>query len=267
MNLGVPKSSAKPVKETPIKKIEILPSLFLKLPEAQLSSTQKVYNIKWFASDNEFKGKETDLTIGTILGKGSFATVYEALDRTVNRTVAVKIFDKRMLKDKSKRKEVQDELNIVSKLDHPNIIKLLRVVEDVDKVYIVMDNWGKTSLEESISQATLDKSKSFKLFSQLVDAVQYLHSRNVFHRHIKLTNIMHKDGKICLLDFGLSTSSNYVREFLYCGTPTYMAPEMLNKNGYEGSWIDVWCLGVCIFKGLAGKYPFGGKLCPNLRLQ
>ena len=190
--------------------------------------------------------------------------MYEAHDRSLNKSVAVKIFDKRMLKDKSKRKEVQDELNIVSKLDHPNIIKLLRVVEDIDKVYIVMDNWGKNSLEHTVSQGVIDKTKAAKLFSQLVDAVQYLHSRNVFHRDIKLTNIMHKEDKICLLDFGLSTSSNYVREFLYCGTPTYMAPEMLSKNGYEGSQIDVWCIGVCIFKCLTGKYPFGGNHPSNL---
>ena len=64
MNLGVPKASAKPLKEPVFKKLEVLPSLFLKLPEAQPSSPQKVYNIKWFASDNEFKGKEKELTIG-----------------------------------------------------------------------------------------------------------------------------------------------------------------------------------------------------------
>lgn len=235
-----------------------LPSLFLKLPPSELPKA--TYKIKWFAPEHNFKGKFINLKIGAILGKGSFATVYDAYDEDLKQPVAVKIFDKRFLKDKSKRKEVQDELDLISKLNHPSIIKLERVVEDMDKIYIVLENWGRYNLEDYLKEEKLDRSKFKDIFRQLVEAVLYLHGHNVFHRDVKLANVMIKNGKICLLDFGLAANSNYVREFLQCGTPVYMPPEMHSKQGYEGAPIDAWCVAVCIFKALTGKYPFGGRL-------
>lgn len=241
------------------KEQESLPSLFLKLPESELPKS-KNYKIKWFQPESKFKGSKIDLKIGGILGKGSFATVYEATDMSINKPVAVKIFDKRMLKDKSKRQEVQDELDLISRFDHPNIIKLFRVTEDQDKLYIVMENWGKFSLDEFVYKKLLDKSMFKSIFGQLCDALVYLHKHNVFHRDIKLSNIMIRDGIVCLLDFGLASNSNYVKEFLYCGTPTYMAPEIILKQGYEGSPVDVWSFGVCVYRALTTKYPFGGRI-------
>ena len=203
--------------------------------------------------------KSTELKISTVLGKGSFATVYEAFDQIQNLTVAVKIFDKRFLKDQSKRKEVQTELDLISKLDHPCIIKLLRVTEDNEKLYIVTENWGKYNMDGYLAEGKLKRSEFKNVFCQLTEAIGYLHNNNVFHRDIKLSNIMMKEGKICLLDFGLASNSNYTKEFLFCGTPTYMPPEMHIKNGYEGAPVDIWCFGVCLYKALTGKYPFGGK--------
>lgn len=240
--------------------IEPLPSVFKKLPEPEQVLKKLNYKIKWFAPDSAFKNKQIDLEIGQVLGKGSFATVYEAYDETLQKSVAVKIFDKRFLKDKTKRKEVQDELDLVSGLDHPGVIKLLRVVEDQNKLYIVMDNWGKYNLDTYIQEGLLSPEDFKKVFLQVIDAVSYLHAHNVFHRDIKLSNIMIKNGRTCLLDFGLATCSNYVTEFLYCGTPTYMPPEMLTKKGYEGAQVDIWCIGVTLFKAITGKYPFGGKI-------
>ena len=236
---------------------QILPKIFTKLPQNDLQGPK--YKIKWFAPDSAFKGKSIDLKLGEVLGKGAFATVYEAFDEVTNRSVAVKIFDKRMLKDASKRKEVQAELNLVGKLNHSSVIQLVRMVEDQDKVYIVMDNWGKITLENYLKDGLLKRSELKLLFGQLVDAVQYLHAHNVFHRDIKLTNIMIQKSQICLLDFGLATNSQYACEFLYCGTLTYMAPEILAKQGYQGAPVDVWALGVCLFRLLTQKYPFGGR--------
>lgn len=235
-----------------------LPNLFSKLPQNDLHGLK--YKIKWFAPDSAYKNRSTDLKVGEVLGKGAFATVYEAMDETSNASVAVKIFDKRMVKDGSKRKEVQAELDLVGKLDHPSVIKLRRVVEDQDKVYIVMDNWGKLTFEDYLREGRLHRLELKLLFEQLVDGVNYLHEHNVFHRDIKLTNIMVKNSKVCLLDFGLATNSQYACEFLYCGTLTYMAPEILAKQGYQGAPVDVWALGVCLFRLLTKKYPFGGSL-------
>lgn len=236
-----------------------LPSLFLKKPEVELKQTTPYYKINWFGAASSYKNKSTDLVMNQVLGKGSFATVHEALDKSTGSSVAVKIFDKRLLKDQSKRKEVQNELDLISKLCHPNIIKLVRVTEDVDKLYVVMENWGKYNMDDYMKEGLLKRSMIKPIVEQLVSAVEYLHAHNVFHRDIKLTNIMIKAGVICLLDFGLASNSQYTKEFLYCGTPIYMAPELKSNTGYEGGPVDVWSMGVCFFKLLTGKFPFGGK--------
>jgi tRNA A-37 threonylcarbamoyl transferase component Bud32 len=255
--LGVREETRKAEKKKSI--VEPLPSLFLKKPEVELKSAVPYYKINWFAPASNYKNKSTDLAINQVLGKGAFATVYEALDKSNGSSVAVKVFDKRLLKDQSKRKEVQNELDLISKLDHPNIIKLVRVAEDVDKLYVITENWGKYNLDDYIREGLLKKSMIRPIVEQLVSAIEYMHAHNVFHRDVKLTNVMIKDGAVCLLDFGLASNSQYTKEFLFCGTPIYMAPELKSKTGYEGAPVDVWCLGVCIFKLLTGKFPFGGK--------
>lgn len=237
------------------------PSLYLPPPsaETQIDFSREVYQIKWFAPDNSFKGKTTDLKISGVLGKGAFATVYTAQDGFLNQEVAVKIFDKRLLKDKSKRKEVQNELDLIGRISHPNIVKLLRVSEDPDKLYIVTENWGLDTLDLYCHQGRLARKDFKPVFQQLLDALLYLHSHNIFHRDLKLSNVMIKNGRVCLLDFGLAINSKYVKEYLFCGTPTYMAPEMLQKEGYQGAPIDAWCFGVCLYKSLFDLYPFGSS--------
>ena len=246
--------------------IEPLPSLFLKKPEVELKFVAPYYKINWFAPASNYRNKSIDLVIGQELGKGAFATVYEALDSLTGASVAVKVFDKRLLKDQSKRKEVQNELDIISKLNHPSIIKLVRVAEDMDKLYVVMENWGKHNLDDYMKAGLLKQSAVKGLAGQLVSAVSYLHEHNIFHRDIKLTNLMIKDGLLCLLDFGLAANSQYTKEFLFCGTPMYMAPELKCKTGYEGAPVDVWSIGVVIFKMITNKFPFGGK-CLSPRIQ
>lgn len=261
-NLGALAFESRSVeKKKKVKQLEErLPALFLKKPIVELKPIAPQYKIKWFAPDSNFKDRRIDIEVQSVLGKGAFATVYEANDHKLEKVVAVKIFDKRMLKDAGKRKDVQNELDLISKLDHSNIIKLLRIVEDTNQVYIVTENWGKYNMHEYIKDGKLHRHEIKSIFEQLVSAVAYLHTHNVFHRDIKLTNIMIKSGVICLLDFGLASNSHYSREFMYCGTAAYMAPEMYMRKGYEGASVDVWCIGVCIFKVLTEQFPFGGIL-------
>lgn len=99
----------------------------------------------------------------------------------------------------------------------------------------------------------------FSLFEQLLDSVQLLHSSGYAHRDLKLSNILIPDGnRVKLIDFGFSTGTNSPSK-LYCGTPSYMAPELVNRKVYMPKLIDVWALGVILYRLMTGNYPFGSK--------
>lgn len=99
------------------------------------------------------------------------------------------------------------------------------------------------------------------IFRQIVEGVNYLHSSNFVHRDIKLENILidKKDKKIKIIDFGFSVSIQADKKLnMFCGTPSYMAPEIVSKQDYNGKFVDVWALGILLFTMLCGKFPFKG---------
>ena len=100
------------------------------------------------------------------------------------------------------------------------------------------------------------------IFRQIVDGVNYLHNNNFVHRDIKLENILidKNSKKIKIIDFGFSVySTNDKKLCMFCGTPSYMAPEIVSKQDYNGRCVDTWALGILLFAMLCGKFPFKGK--------
>lgn len=206
---------------------------------------------------------EDELTFTSCLGQGSFAKVYEGFDKRNKMSVAIKVIDKRKVLEPKRRALIQTEINILSKMKHRNIGEFYRLIEDHKRLFIVMQLCGSLTLNHFCRQFNgkrLNEEQSYAVFSQIVKGVKYMHEHNVAHRDLKLTNILiDEEYTVKIIDFGFACEANE-RHKMYCGTPSYMAPEIVEKKLYFPKPTDVWSLGVVLFKLLTGDYIFGGTL-------
>jgi len=152
------------------------------------------------------------------------------------------------------------EIEIMYKLDHPHIIKLYSHFEDDEDFCLIMQIASKGQLYSLIKRLKrLDQRTAAQYMREVISAIKYLHTRNppIIHRDIKPENILlDQDGRCKLADFGWSNfdDGNKNRQ-TYCGTPEYLAPEMVTKSGHNES-VDIWALGVLLFEMLTGRTPF-----------
>jgi serine/threonine protein kinase len=116
------------------------------------------------------------------------------------------------------------------------------------------------SYVKSFPQRKIDENKCKNIFSQIIDGMCYLHSKNISHRDIKLENIIIDDNnRIKIIDFGFGTVCTKTKLLnFFCGTPSYMPPEIIQKKEYLGLNADVWSIGVLLFTLLCGTFPFRG---------
>lgn len=152
----------------------------------------------------------------------------------------------------------------MKRINHPNICKLYDVVETETQVVLVMEyiSGGSThGYLKSKPNRRLDESSARKVFAQLISALQYLHSKCIAHRDIKLENVMLDDQRnVKLIDFGFSTQiPNTQKVKLFCGTPSYMAPEIVLKQEFCGPPTDVYASGVLLYAFFCGCFPFKGS--------
>jgi len=169
------------------------------------------------------------------------------------------------------------ELEISKSLDHPNIIKYLDAFETSHRICIVHELVeGSDLLEHLLENGKMAEDEAAGVFRQLLSALEYCHARNVFHRDLKLENVMiTKDLNVKLIDFGLSDVVAYPEQPLktVCGTPLYCSPEILflhasaeaSCKGFQGGPADVWSVGVLIFALLTGCAPFDDSDFQRLR--
>lgn len=216
------------------------------------------YKIRWFETAGNFQSVESILGFKRIIGEGAFAKVHEAEEFATGQLVAVKVFDKRKLSESAPRKTLQNEINVLSKLNHRSIVKLRRVVEDHKSVCLVLDHWGHSTLKDWVDTHGWNADTQAAL-KDVGEALVYMHQRGIYHRDIKTTNIMVKDGRGCLLDFGMAVESSCEKEYLYCGTSNYLSPEMVKRVGYQLGPNDAWAFAVTVFRASSGQYPFGGR--------
>ncbi|CAD8166170.1 unnamed protein product [Paramecium octaurelia] len=198
------------------------------------------------------------------LGQGSYATVKLARDKFTEKLIAIKIYSKAKLCNQQRRQQLKREIHILKLLNHPNIIKYVNTIETQMDINLIVEYGGSKSLRSYLKQfpnRRLDESDAKLLFRQIVKAVDYCHSLNIVHRDIKLENILLKDNnEIKLIDFGFSVLVNRDSKLgVFCGTPSYMAPELVNKQDYFGKPVDVWALGVLLYVLLTGHFPFKGS--------
>lgn len=225
---------------------------------------------------------------GKELGTGHYAIVKEARNKETGETVAVKIFHPQQNDDDKRTKKFTEETKILLSIQHPNIVKLIdRFVEPVSKTqiqtYLVLEKINDGELFERIVQKNnLREDETKALFRQLLNGLKYLHSRNIIHRDIKPENILlsiskrrspeeialgpwdddELDIQVKIADFGLAKFTGEMKfTNTLCGTPSYVAPEVLVKTGYT-SRVDMWSAGVLLYVCLCGFPPFSEQLAP-----
>ncbi|KAL9662816.1 hypothetical protein QQ045_027650 [Rhodiola kirilowii] len=204
--------------------------------------------------------------MGRLLGCGAFAKVYYARDLRNGNSVAIKIINKKKISGTALMSNIKREISIMRRLHHPNIVKLYEVLATKSKIFFVMEFVKGGELFAKIAKGRFSEDLSRQYFHQLISAISYCHSRGVFHRDLKPENLLVDDtGNLKVSDFGLSAVTGQVRNdgllHTLCGTPAYVAPEILGKKGYDGAKVDMWSCGVILFVMTAGYLPFND---PNL---
>uniref|UniRef100_A0A8C8SIK4 non-specific serine/threonine protein kinase n=1 Tax=Pelusios castaneus TaxID=367368 RepID=A0A8C8SIK4_9SAUR len=198
--------------------------------------------------------------VGRTIGDGNFAIVKECIERSTGREYALKIIKKS--KCRGKEHMIQNEVSILRRVKHPNIVLLIEEMDMPSELYLVMELVKGGDLFDAITSTNkyTERDASGMLYN-LASAIKYLHSLNIVHRDIKPENLLvyeHQDGSksLKLGDFGLAT---IVDGPLYtvCGTPTYVAPEIIAEAGY-GLKVDIWAAGVITYILLCGFPPFRG---------
>ncbi|KAJ8028165.1 Serine/threonine-protein kinase DCLK1 [Holothuria leucospilota] len=196
--------------------------------------------------------------IKQLIGNGNFAVVRKCTNRQTGEEFALKIINK--AKCKGKEQMIENEVSILRRVNHVNIILLIEEFDGPTELYLVMELVQGGDLFDAISTTTKYTERDAScMIHNLFSALQYLHSMNIVHRDIKPENLLvfqHPDGSksLKLGDFGLATE---VIGPLYtvCGTPTYVAPEIILETGY-GLKVDIWAAGVITYVLLCGFPPF-----------
>ncbi|KAL9283781.1 putative CBL-interacting serine/threonine-protein kinase 21 CAMK-CAMKL-CHK1 family [Arabidopsis thaliana] len=204
--------------------------------------------------------------IGRTIGEGNFAKVKLGYDTTNGTYVAVKIIDKALVIQKGLESQVKREIRTMKLLNHPNIVQIHEVIGTKTKICIVMEYVSGGQLSDRLGRQKMKESDARKLFQQLIDAVDYCHNRGVYHRDLKPQNLLlDSKGNLKVSDFGLSAvpkSGDMLSTA--CGSPCYIAPELIMNKGYSGAAVDVWSCGVILFELLAGYPPFDDHTLPVL---
>lgn len=228
--------------------------------DRSISRSQRSNSIE-AAKDSLYTGTIDEYSLGQTLGFGAYAIVKLAVHLPTRGQFAIKTYEKAKLLDPQRKKNVISEIKILKTLSHPNIIKLKEAINAPRQVHIVMEYIGACSLWSFIKKRPnrqLPEPLARRFFSQILLGINYCHNVSVIHRDIKLENILlDSNNNVKIIDFGFATlTTPSLKIKLFCGTPSYMAPEIVGKRENPGAPADVWALGVLLFTMLSGTFPF-----------
>uniref|UniRef100_A0A1J3HK67 non-specific serine/threonine protein kinase n=2 Tax=Noccaea caerulescens TaxID=107243 RepID=A0A1J3HK67_NOCCA len=210
--------------------------------------------------------------MGRLLGKGTFAKVYygKEIIGGESESVAIKVINKdQVLKRPGMMDQIKREISIMKLVRHPNIVELKEVMATKTKIFFVMEFVRGGELFAKVAKGKLHEDAARKYFQQLISAVDFCHSRGVSHRDLKPENLLlDENGDLKISDFGLSALPEQILHdgllHTQCGTPAYVAPEVLRKKGYDGAKADIWSCGVVLYVLLAGCLPFQDENLMNM---
>jgi len=197
---------------------------------------------------------------GRLLGKGGFAKCYEFTCCETKKVFAAKKVSKSGLKNSRAKQKLISEIKIHKSLHHPHIVSFEHYFEDTDNVYILLEMCQNQSLNELLKRRKrLTELEVQCYLVQIIKALKYLHAHKVIHRDLKLGNLFLSDKmEVKVGDFGLATKLEFEgeRKRTVCGTPNYIAPEILDGKQGHSYEVDVWSLGVICYTLIIGKPPF-----------
>ncbi|CAR22255.1 Serine/threonine-protein kinase [Lachancea thermotolerans] len=209
------------------------------------------------------KTRGRDYHRGHFLGEGGFARCFQIKDDS-GKIFAAKTVAKISIKSEKTRKKLLSEIQIHKSMRHFNIVQFIDCFEDDTNVYILLEICPNGSLMDLLKRRKVLTEPEVRFFTtQIVGAVKYMHSRRVIHRDLKLGNIFFdKHYNLKIGDFGLAAvlANDRERKYTVCGTPNYIAPEVLTGKHTGHSYeVDIWSCGVMIYALLIGKPPFQAK--------
>jgi serine/threonine protein kinase len=196
-----------------------------------------------------------------LIGQGAYARVKLATEKATGKKVAVKIYEKSKLVDPQKFKNMKREIEILEEMNHENVIRTFGHFETFRQIHIVTEYAGAQSLADYCKKKPgrkLDEPESRQVLKQALKALVYIHSIGVVHRDVKMDNVMIDSyKKVKLIDFGFSIKlPKNTKINVFCGTPAYMAPEIVSKREHIGEMADIWAFGILFFRLVTGQYPF-----------
>ncbi|XP_067905645.1 serine/threonine-protein kinase H1 homolog isoform X1 [Heterodontus francisci] len=198
--------------------------------------------------------------IKALIGRGSFSRVVRVEHKSTKQPYAIKLIE---TKYKEGREVCESELNVLRRVRHTNVIQLIEVFETQERVYMVMElATGGELFDRIIAKGSFTERDATRVLQMVLDGVKYLHILGITHRDLKPENLLYyhpgADSKIMITDFGLASTRKKGDDCLMkttCGTPEYIAPEILVRKPYTNS-VDMWALGVVSYILLSGTMPF-----------
>ncbi|GIV22872.1 MAG: hypothetical protein KatS3mg025_0531 [Bacteroidia bacterium] len=206
-------------------------------------------------------GIEEKYEILRTLGEGGMGVVYLALQKPINRKVAIKSIAPYLARDPAIRERFSAEAGVLARLNHPNIVTLYDYIEEENALYLIMEYVEGQALSEMLKAGPLPLDLIDKYFTQVLEAFAYAHGEGVIHRDIKPANIMiTAGGRVKILDFGvarlLQTDHSITRTGMRLGTLLYMSPEQVKGEKDIDHRSDIYSLGVVLYEMLLGKPPY-----------
>lgn len=202
--------------------------------------------------------------LGKTLGTGNFSKVKVGTDAETGETWAIKIIDKEQLAKERMEEQLKREIAVMKMLKQSNIVQLKEVMQTANHIYLVLELvTGGELFDKIVAAKRFDEPTARKYFHQLISGIHYCHSQGIAHRDLKPENLLlDANDTLKISDFGLSNLQRGGADGqgtllqTVCGTPNYVAPEVLKERGYNGITADVWSCGVVLFVMLAGFLPF-----------
>ena len=211
-------------------------------------------------NDAHSEQKIRKYTRGKLLGRGGFARCYEFICQDNNKVFAAKVINKQNLTTERQKQKLRTEIKIHKSLHHNQIVAFEHNFEDSENVYILLEICKNQTLNELLRRRkTLTEIEVQCYIIQLVKGLQYLHSHKIIHRDLKLGNLFLTDKmELKIGDFGLATKLDYdgEKKKTVCGTPNYIAPEVIDGGEGHSYEVDIWAIGIIIYTLIIGKPPF-----------